>query len=174
MVPIPENEERRLEALRRYRILDSMSEKAFDDITEMAARVCNTPISLLTFIDRNRQWIKSNSGLPITETQREVAFCSHAIMSPELFEVEDALNDDRFAKNPLVTSDPNIRFYAGLPLVTKDGCALGALCVIDRKAKTLTPEQRGKLKALAQTVMLLLEVRRSESEREGGTGAVQS
>ena len=162
MAPIPENEDRRLAALNSYRILDSASEKAFDDITRLAATVCETPISLLTFIDRNRQWIKSNAGLSISETSRDVAFCSHAIMQSELFEVEDALNDERFARNPLVTADPNIRFYAGMPLVTQQGDALGTLCVIDRKARQLTPEQRHRLKTLAQMAMLLLEVRKSE------------
>lgn len=167
MAPIPENEDRRLAALNSYRILDSASEKAFDDITRLAAAVCETPISLLTFIDRNRQWIKSNSGLSISETSRDVAFCSHAIMQSELFEVEDALHDERFARNPLVTADPNIRFYAGMPLVTQRGEALGTLCVIDRKARQLTPEQRNRLKTLAQMAMLLLEVRKSEVDTGG-------
>ncbi|MDQ2948654.1 MAG: GAF domain-containing protein [Acidobacteriota bacterium] len=170
MAPIPENEEHRLEVLNRFRILDSASEKSFDEITRLAASVCDTPISLLTFIDRNRQWIKSNCGLSISETSREVAFCSHAIMHPGVFEVEDALQDDRFASNPLVTADPNIRFYAGMPLVTQTGEALGTLCVIDRKARQLTPEQRIKLKTLAQMAMLLLEVRKSELDA-GGTAA---
>ncbi len=162
MAPIPENEEHRLAVLKGYRVLDSASERSFDEITQLAASICDTPISLLTFIDRDRQWIKSNRGLSISETSREVAFCSHAIMDSELFEVEDALNDNRFAKNPLVTADPNIRFYAGMPLVTQTGDALGTLCVIDRKARKLTPEQRVKLKTLAQMAMLLLEVRKSE------------
>ncbi|MDQ6699749.1 MAG: GAF domain-containing protein [Acidobacteriota bacterium] len=162
MAPIPENDELRLEVLRRYQILDTLSEQAFDDITQMAAKACETPISLLSFIDRDRQWIKSNSGLSISETSRGIAFCSHAIMHPDLFEVEDALHDERFAKNPLVTADPNIRFYAGMPLITHDGHALGTLCVIDSKAKQLTPEQRDKLKSLAQAVMLLLEMRISK------------
>ena len=166
MAPIPEDEELRLEALRRYHILDSLSEQAFDDITQMAAKACGTPISLLSFIDRDRQWIKSNAGLSISETKRSVAFCAHAIMQPDLFEIEDALQDERFAKNPLVTADPNIRFYAGMPLITHDGRALGTLCVIDRKAKQLTPEQRDKLKSLAQAVMLLLEMRIAQRESE--------
>ncbi len=164
MAPIPENDELRLEVLRRYQILDTLSEQAFDDITQMAAKACDTPISLLSFIDRDRQWIKSNSGLSISETSRGVAFCSHAIMQPDLFEVEDALHDERFASNPLVTADPNIRFYAGMPLITHDGHGLGTLCVIDRKAKQLTPEQRDKLKSLAQAVMLLLEMRIAQRE----------
>ena len=167
MAPIPENEERRLAVLSSYRILDSASERSFDEITRLAASVCDTPISLLTFIDRNRQWIKSNCGLLMSETSREVAFCSHAIMHPGIFEVEDALQDDRFASNPLVTADPHIRFYAGMPLVTQSGEALGTLCVIDRKARQLTPEQRIKLKTLAQMAMLLLEVRNAELDGSG-------
>ena len=170
MAPIPENEEHRLAVLSRYRILDSASEKSFDEITRLAASVCDTPISLLTFIDRNRQWIKSNCGLSMSETSREVALCSHAIMHPGLFEVEDALHDDRFARNPLVTADPHIRFYAGMQLMTQTGEALGTLCVIDRKARKLTPEQRAKLKTLAQMAMLLLEVRNLELDA-GSTAA---
>ena len=166
MAPIPENEELRLEALRRYQILDTLSEQAFDDITQLAAKACQTPISLLSFIDRDRQWIKSNSGLSISETSRGVAFCAHAIMQPDLFEVEDALQDERFAKNPLVTADPNIRFYAGMPLVSHDGQALGTLCVIDFKAKQLTRVQRDMLKSLAKAVMLLLETRISKRTPE--------
>ena len=170
MAPIPENEQLRLAALHRYRILDSASEKAFDDITKLAASVCETEISLLTFIDQNRQWIKSNAGLSMSETSRDVAFCSHAIMQPGLFEVEDALHDERFAKNPLVTGEPHIRFYAGMPLITQTGEALGTLCVIDRKAKRLTPEQRTRLKTLAQMAMLLLEVRKSQFNDRASAG----
>ena len=170
--PVPENEERRLAALQSFRILDSASEKAFDDITKLAATVCETEISLLTFIDRDRQWIKSNAGLSMSETTRDVAFCSHAIMQPGLFEVEDALHDERFAKNPLVTGEPHIRFYAGMPLFTQSGEALGTLCVIDRKAKQLTPEQRNRLKTLAQMAMLLLEVRKSHGKDRPGAAGV--
>ncbi len=162
MAPIPENEERRLEVLRQHRILDSAAESSFDEITRLAATICDAPISLLSFIDRNRQWIKSNCGLSMPETSRDVAFCAHAIMHPGIFEVEDALHDERFATNPLVTGDPHIRFYAGIPLRTQAGEALGTLCVIDRKAKRLTAEQRLKLKTLAQMAMLLLEVRKAD------------
>ncbi len=167
MAPIPENEERRLEVLHQHRILDSAAERSFDEITRLAATICDAPISLLSFIDRNRQWIKSNCGLSMSETSRDVAFCSHAIMQPEIFEIEDALHDERFATNPLVTADPHIRFYAGIPLRTQAGEALGTLCVIDRKAKRLTAEQRVKLKTLAQMAMLLLEVRKAELDGAG-------
>jgi len=119
------------------------------------------PVSLLTFIDQNRQWFKSNVGLSARETGRDVAFCAHAIMQDDLFVVPDALADERFAQNPLVTHDPNIRFYAGMPLVTKGGHALGTLCVIDRVPRELTEDQKAKLRALAQSVLLLLEVRQS-------------
>jgi GAF domain-containing protein len=157
----PPNEQDRLEVLRQYQILDTAAEQVFDDITRLAADICQTPISLLSFIDQNRQWFKSNVGLSARETGRDVAFCAHAIMQDDLFVVPDALADERFAQNPLVTHDPNIRFYAGMPLVTKGGHALGTLCVIDRVPRELTEDQKTKLRALAVSVMLLLEVRRS-------------
>ena len=159
--PVPPDEERRLEVLRQYQILDTAAERVFDDITKLAAEVCETPISLLTFIDHNRQWFKSNVGLSATETSRDVAICAHAIVQNDLFVVPDALADERFAHNPLVTHDPNIRFYAGMPLVNGDGHALGTLCVIDRRPRELTQQQQDKLRALAASVLLLLEVRRS-------------
>jgi len=141
------------------KILDTEAEKVFDDITALAASVCETPISLLTFIDRDRQWIKSNVGLPVHETSRDVAFCAHAICGEDLLVVPDALNDERFALNPLVTTEPNIRFYAGMPLFTPQGHALGALCVIDRVPRELSDEQKAKIRALAQSAMILLEMR---------------
>ncbi len=158
--PIPPNEEARLEALRKYEILDTAADKAFDDITALAADVCQTPISLLTFIDRDRQWFKSNVGMEARETSRDLAFCAHAILQDELFIVPDALLDERFAKNPLVSGDPNIRFYAGMPLVTPDGQAVGALCVIDRVPRELSQAQKNKIRALAQSALMLLELRR--------------
>lgn len=160
--PIPPNEEARLEALRGYEILDTAAEKAFDDIAALAADVCQAPISLLTFIDRDRQWFKSNVGLEARETSRDVAFCAHAILQDDLFIVTDALLDDRFAKNPLVNGDPNIRFYAGMPLVTPEGQALGTLCVIDRVPRELSQPQKNKLRALAQSALMLLEMRRQQ------------
>ena len=160
---ISKDEEARLERLRQYKVLDTAAEQAFDDITKMAADVCKTPISLLTLIDRDRQWFKSNIGLSVKETSRDIAFCAHAILQPELFVVPDALADDRFARNPLVTHDPNIRFYAGMPLVTPDGHALGTLCVIDRVPRALSEDQATRIKALAKSAMLLLEMRRSPS-----------
>ena len=157
--PLPADEETRLEKLRQYRILDTAAEQVFDDITRLASDVCKTPISLLTFIDQNRQWFKSNVGLPIAETSRDIAFCSHAILQPDIFIVPDTLADQRFAQNPLVTHDPNIRFYAGMPLITKEGYALGTLCVIDRVPRQLTSDQINKIRTLAQGVIMLLEMR---------------
>ena len=160
--PVPANEGRRLEILRRYQILDTAAEKAFDEITAMAAQVCQAPIALLSFVDRDRQWFKSSVGLAVRETSRNLAICAHAIMQNDLFVVPDAMNDERFAGNPLVANEPHIRFYAGMPLVTPEGCAVGTLCVIDHKPRELTQEQADKIKALAQSAMLLLEVRRSK------------
>ena len=167
--PIPQDEEARLERLRQYQVLDTAAEQAFDDITKMAADVCQTPVSLLTFVDRNRQWFKSNIGLSAKETSRDIAFCAHAILQPDLFVVPDALADERFAKNPLVTHDPNIRFYAGMPLVTEDGHAVGTLCVLDRVPRELTQDQLTKIKVLAKSVLLLLEMRRSPASDRSST-----
>jgi GAF domain-containing protein len=162
--PIPRDEEARLEALRQYQILDTASEQVFDRITELAADVCGTPVSALTFVDEDRQWFKANVGLSVTETSRDVAFCAHAILQEDLFTVPDALADDRFAQNPLVTHDPKIRFYAGMPLITQDGHALGTLCVMDWKPRQLSAEQRGELRALAKSVLSILESRRQNAE----------
>ena len=159
--PVPANEEARLETLRKYQILDTAAEKVFDDITALVANVCQTPISFLSFVDRDRQWFKSNVGVPARETSRDIAFCAHAIMGDDLFVVPDTLADERFAKNPLVCNDPNIRFYAGMPLMTPEGHAIGTLCVIDRVPRELSQQQKDKMRALAQSAMMLLEVRRA-------------
>lgn len=154
----------RLHALDSYRIMDTEPDPTFDDLTELASHICGTPISTVTLVDGDRQWFKSKVGLENDETSRDVSFCAHAIERPELFVVNDALEDDRFAENPLVTSDPNIRFYAGAPLVTPDGHALGTLCVIDRVPRDLTDEQRVALDALSRAVMAHLELHR-QNER---------
>lgn len=157
--PIPREEEARLESLRQYKILDTEAEQIFDDITALIASICDTPIALLTFVDGDRQWIKSNVGLPVVQTTRNASFCAHAICGETLFVVPDALVDERFADNPLVLGDPNIRFYAGMPLITPEGHALGALCVIDHSPRQLSNDQKTKIEALAKSAMLLLEIR---------------
>jgi GAF domain-containing protein len=130
IAPLPANDAERLTALERYNILDTWPEDAFDDTTLLASQICSTEIATITFIDRNRQWFKSKFGMMASETSRDLSFCTHGILQSELLIVENALEDDRFSTNPLVTGDPNIRFYAGALLITSDGYALGMLCVI--------------------------------------------
>lgn len=159
-VPIPNDEVERLAALRHYEILDTDPEQAFDDLTLLASFICGTPMSLVSLIDEDRQWYKSKVGLEGQETPRELAFCAHAIMGREIFEVPNAMLDARFADNPLVTGDPSIRFYAGSPLVNEEGRALGTLCVIDSVPRELSDEQREALDALGRQVMAQIELRR--------------
>ena len=163
-VPIPRNEKRRVAELRGHQILDTLPEESFDAITLLAAHICQTPIALLTLVDSDRQWFKSKVGITISETSRDVAFCAHAIMQRELFVVRDASADKRFAANPLVTSDPKIRFYAGAPLVTAQNHALGTLCVLDRVPRILTREQTDALRALSRHVLAQMEMRREIME----------
>jgi PAS domain S-box-containing protein len=156
----PGNEQERLSALRRARLLDTLPEQTFDDFTQLAARIAGTPIALVSLIDEDRQWFKSKVGLDVASTSREVAFCSHAILGKDVFVVSDATADDRFVDNPLVTGSPDIRFYAGAPLVDDSGHALGTLCVIDRVARKLSEEVEADLARLARLVSSHIDMRR--------------
>jgi len=157
---VPPNEKQRLKVLWQYDVLDTIPEEVFDDLTELAARICEAPIALITLVDEDRQWFKSKVGISDNETSRDISFCAHAILQSDLFIVPDATKDQRFAHNPLVTSDPKIRFYAGAPLITPDGHALGTLCVIDKVPRELRPDQKTGLRVLARHVMTQLELRR--------------
>lgn len=171
--PISADEASRLRALDEYRILDTSPEQAFDDITQLASQICGTPIALVSLVDRARQWFKSRVGLLVTENSRDVSFCAHAILQKELFIVPDTLNDERFASNPLVTSDPQIRFYAAAPLCSPEGFGLGTLCVIDHVPRQLSTGQQGSLRILGRQVMTQLELRRNPSKLESALDALK-
>ncbi len=162
--PIPHNEAKRLKILWQYEVLDTVPEEVFDDLTELAARICEAPIALISLVDENRQWFKAKHGINLNETSRDVSFCAHAITQPDLFIIPDATKDRRFASNPAVVSGSKIRFYAGAPLVTPDGYALGTLCVIDKVPRQLHPDQQQALRILARHVVSQLELRRRSRE----------
>jgi anti-sigma regulatory factor (Ser/Thr protein kinase) len=155
------NEKARLQALHRYKILDTDPEKAFDDLTLLASQICETPVTLITLIDSNRQWFKSKVGVSVSETPREISFCATAIQQPDLFVVPDASKDPRFSVNPFVVSDPKIRFYAGAPYTSSDGHRLGTLCVVDVVPRQLTSDQENALLALSRQVQAQFELRKN-------------
>jgi GAF domain-containing protein len=165
---IASTETKRLKVLWQYEVLDTVPEALFDDLTELAAGICEAPIALISLVDENRQWFKSKFGTTVTETSRDISFCAHAIQQSDLFIVPDATKDERFANNPLVISDPKIRFYAGAPLLTPDGYALGTLCVIDKVPRELRPDQKQALRILARHIVSQLELRRRslQSQKE--------
>src|SRR5690349_10194715 len=138
----PQNEHARMRALEEYEVLDTLPEQVYDDIVGLAAHICGTPISALTLVDSDRQWFKSIRGLSATQTSRDVSFCGHVVEVGEFMEVPNAVKDERFFDNPLVTGDPRIAFYAGAPLETSDGLVMGSLCVIDQKPRELSAEQQ--------------------------------
>ena len=160
--PLRPNEAQSLASLERLDVMDSQREPAFDALVRAAALVCGVPISLISLIDADRQWFKANEGLPgVTQTPRVVAFCAHAVLGNEVFEVNDATQDARFLQNPLVLGDPSIRFYAGMPLQLGDGSRVGTLCVIDSRPRQLTAQQREILVHLGAAAVQLLEGRRA-------------
>jgi hypothetical protein len=161
---IPQNEEKRQASLDKYKILDTLQEEEYDNITQLAARILDVPIALVSLVDNDRQWFKSRVGLSALETSREISFCGHAINYDDVFVVENALEDERFSDNPLVTDGLNIRFYAGAQLSTEDGFNIGTLCAIDDKPKILSEEDKKFLKILSKNVMNLLELRYKNSE----------
>ncbi len=161
---LPDNEAERLAALHALLILDTPPEQRFDKIVAFAAAEFDVPISLLTLVDRARQWFKANVGMPACETGRDVSFCGHAILAPDIMVVPDALLDARFADNPLVTGDPGIRFYAGAPLRLPSGAALGTLCLIDRRPRSLDAMELGILSTLRD--LAVLELSRTKEDAD--------
>ncbi len=169
--PLPTDETARLETLRGYEILDTEPEREFDDLTLLASFICGTPRALVSLIDHDRQWFKSRRGVSMTETPRDIAFCAHAILKKDVMVVPDATRDERFADNPVVTGEPGVRFYAGAPLITPEGHALGTICVLDDVPRELEPEQIEALRALARQVVAQMELRRRLIEERAVAGA---
>ena len=173
IAPLPDDESTRLKSLGEYQILDTEPEVSFDDLTTLAASICATPIALVSLVDAERQWFKSCIGLSDVSTPRDVAFCSHTILQPDILIVPDTALDDRFADNPLVIEEPSIRFYAGVPLVTPDDHSLGTICVIDTVPRELTSTQIASLRALGRQTVAQLELRRKLIEAEHLTRELQ-
>jgi len=171
---IPANESDRLVALDRYKILDTLPEQVYDDLTQLAADICGTPIALISLVDKDRQWFKSRVGVDVSETPRDISFCGHAVAESAILNIPDASLDPRFADNPLVAQDPNIRFYAGVPLITDDNFALGTLCVIDRQPRDLTEQQIRQLEALSRLVISQFELRLKEDSSRLLASVVES
>ena len=161
IAPLPQNEQERLAKLKEYNILDSEPEAVFDNMVQLASYICKTPIAAISLIDSDRQWFKSIVGVNVKETPRDIAFCAHTILQDDTFVIPDALKDERFFDNPLVTEGPEIRFYAGVPLITSNGYHLGTLCVIDTVARELQVEQLDAIKTLADSVTVHLDLRLS-------------
>ncbi len=159
--PLPENEKERLATLYEYQILDTEPEPTFDELTELAAYICKTPIALISLIDTDRQWFKSRYGPMPFQTPRDIAFCSYCILQNDLFIVPNTLEDERFIDNPLVTSEPQIRFYGGVPLITDEGFAIGSLCVLDFMQRNLAMSQTESLKLVGRQVMRHFNTRRN-------------
>jgi GAF domain-containing protein len=166
---LPPDEEQRLKALRELELLDSAPEEEFDELVRRAAEATGAPIAVMTLVDEARQWFKARVNLELESTDRDLAFCAHAILTPDdLTIVPDTLEDERFNDNLLVTEDPNIRFYAGAPIFTPDGFPIGTLCVIDAAPRGLTDEQANALRDLAREVSRQIERRRLERARQAG------
>src|SRR5471030_1244810 len=142
----PADEQARLETLRKYQILDTLPEQALEDVTALVAQICDVPICMISLVDEDRQWFKSKIGMTVEETARDISFCGHTILEPGLFIVNDTATDERFADNPMVTGELGVRFYGGAPLTTASGHAIGALCVMDRVPRELTPSQQEVLR----------------------------
>ena len=171
IAPLPPNETARLARLRSLGILDTLPQQAYDDISALAMAICKTPMAYIGFIDADREWLKARNGLDVVEAPRDITLCAHAILEPDrVMVVEDTLQDPRFADNPLVTGDMGLRFYAGAPIVTSDGMAVGTVCVIDRARRQLDPVQVDALRKLSGLVSTLLEHERSrQAEAHGHT-----
>ena len=169
-----EREDARLAALGRYALMDTPAEDDFDDLTRLAAQICETPVALITLLDDKRQWFKSRVGVDLTQTPRDIAFCRYALDSPDLLLVPDLTQDARFEYNPLVTDSPHARFYAGAPLVTPDDCVLGTLCVVDFSPRRLTDAQCQALQTLSRQAMAQMELRRRLADECQARDALRS